>query len=209
MRMDRYEENTNKKDEKNTRTNKNQELYADVYLNNVYVDINNLKEVMKKENAIEKENIKIKKEEKVINYNYVDKNYDIVSIIDEAIKNKKDDNLKRNIDLEKDEEIKSLIESIEENNEIKETEKELLSDLLSSDDNTSINLTLKEPILDSKIELNEEKIDKIEDNSLKDLEEDDSFIEKNNSKTKIIIIIFIILIIITLIIGVLLFKNII
>ena len=45
MRMDRYDEDEVK--ERVTRTNKNQELYTDVYLNNAYVDISDLKEVLK------------------------------------------------------------------------------------------------------------------------------------------------------------------
>ena len=47
MRMDRYNENDTTSEVLKTRTNKNQELYTDVYMNNVYVDINNLKNVMK------------------------------------------------------------------------------------------------------------------------------------------------------------------
>ena len=43
MRMDRYNEETPKDDNYKTRTNKNQELYTDVYMNNVYVDFDNLK----------------------------------------------------------------------------------------------------------------------------------------------------------------------
>ena len=49
MRMDRYNENDTTSEVLKTRTNKNQELYTDVYMNNVYVDINNLKNVMKED----------------------------------------------------------------------------------------------------------------------------------------------------------------
>ena len=49
MRMDRYEDPSKNNDEKTTRLNKNQELYTDVYMNNVYVDIDNLKDVMKED----------------------------------------------------------------------------------------------------------------------------------------------------------------
>ena len=96
MRMDRYEEEEKTNDTKQTRTNKNQELYTDVYLNNVYVDINNLKEVMERENFEEdnkQETLKVVKETLPTSHPYQEKKYDIVSIIDEAIKNKKDDNL--------------------------------------------------------------------------------------------------------------------
>ena len=40
MRMDRYENDLCENTSKQTRTTKNQELYTDVYLNNMYVDIN-------------------------------------------------------------------------------------------------------------------------------------------------------------------------
>ncbi len=128
MRMDRYEEEEKTNDTKQTRTNKNQELYTDVYLNNVYVDINNLKEVMERENFEEdnnQETLKVVKETLPTSHPYQEKNYDIVSIIDEAIKNKKDDNLKRNLDIENINslEIDSIIESINESQ--KEEEKEL------------------------------------------------------------------------------------
>ena len=49
MRMDRYDDEEVK--ERPTRTNKNQELYTDVYLNNAYVDISELKEVMENFNT--------------------------------------------------------------------------------------------------------------------------------------------------------------
>src|SRR5699024_4599356 len=146
MRMDRYEEKEKTNDTKQTRTNKNQELYTDVYLNNVYVDINNLKEVMERENYDENNNqetLKIVKEPLSVNNSYQEKNYDILSIIDEAIKNKKDDNLKRNLDIENinNLEIDSIIQSINENQ--KEEEKELkkdnlLADLMPNDDNTTV-----------------------------------------------------------------------
>ena len=47
MRMDRYDEE-NVDNLKKSRTDKNQELYTDVYLNNAYVDISEINEVDRK-----------------------------------------------------------------------------------------------------------------------------------------------------------------
>ena len=224
MRMDRYEEKEKTNDTKQTRTNKNQELYTDVYLNNVYVDINNLKEVMERENYDENNNqetLKIVKEPLSVNNSYQEKNYDILSIIDEAIKNKKDDNLKRNLDIENINslEIDSIIESINESQ--KEEEKELkndnlLTDLMPNDDNTTVIAPLEEPILDASLIADfENKKEEISHDMLdgditeKDFVEDDSFQEKKKSKIKIVLIIFSILIVIAIVVGILLFRGII
>lgn len=214
MRMDRYEEELNNNDLKQTRTNKNQELYTDVYLNNVYVSVDNLKEVMEENEEDYSQNIKLKKENKIVNYNYEDKNYDIVSIIDEAIKNKKDDNLKRSIDaniFESNKEINSLIESIEENNNKKEEEQELLADLLPNDENTEV-ISLSKPIdpedvgnIKEEDNLNLDIKDEFND---KDLEIDDSFLEKK-SFVKVIIMILSIILVLGVILGILIYKDII
>ncbi len=224
MRMDRYEEKEKTNDTKQTRTNKNQELYTDVYLNNVYVDINNLKEVMERENYDENNNqetLKIVKEPLSVNNSYQEKNYDILSIIDEAIKNKKDDNLKRNLDIENinNLEIDSIIQSINENQ--KEEEKELkkdnlLADLMPNDDNTTVIAPLEEPILDTSLiadfdskqeEISHDMLDG--DITEKDFVEDGSLKWKKKSKIKIVLIILGILIVVALIIGIFLFKDII
>ena len=224
MRMDRYEEEEKTNDTKQTRTNKNQELYTDVYLNNVYVDINNLKEVMERENFEEdnkQETLKVVKETLPTSHPYKKKKYDIVSIIDEAIKNKKDDNLKRNLDIENINslEIDSIIESINESQ--KEEEKELkndnlLTDLMPNDDNTTVIAPLEEPILDASLIADfENKKEEISHDMLdgditeKDFVEDDSFQEKKKSKIKIVLIIFSILIVIAIVVGILLFRDII
>ena len=224
MRMDRYEEKEKTNDTKQTRTNKNQELYTDVYLNNVYVDINNLKEVMERENYDENNNqetLKIVKEPLSVNNSYQEKNYDILSIIDEAIKNKKDDNLKRNLDIENINslEIDSIIESINESQ--KEEEKELkndnlLADLMPNDDNTTVIAPLEEPILDASLIADfENKKEEISHDMLdgditeKDFVEDDSFQDKKKSKIKIVLIILGILIVIAIVVGILLFRGII
>ena len=224
MRMDRYEEKEKTNDTKQTRTNKNQELYTDVYLNNVYVDINNLKEVMERENYDENNNqetLKIVKGPLSVNNSYQEKNYDILSIIDEAIKNKKDDNLKRNLDIENinNLEIDSIIQSINENQ--KEEEKELkkdnlLADLMPNDDNTTVIAPLEEPILDTSLiadfdskqeEISHDMLDG--DITEKDFVEDGSLKWKKKSKIKIVLIILGILIVVALIIGIFLFKDII
>ena len=83
LRMDRYEEEE-VKDVKLSRIDKNRELYTDVYLNNVYVDIKNLKEVMKEDTEEEEKKI-VKEIDKVEDYTYEEKNYDIKEIVDLAI----------------------------------------------------------------------------------------------------------------------------
>ena len=223
MRMDRYENIENNNETKQTRTNKNQELYTDVYLNNVYVDINTLKDVVKEDNQREVEEVKsIQPVESIIesiNYNYEDKNYDINSLIEEAIKNKKDDKLKRSLDIGVNNlEIDSLIESINENqNKEQKNDKEnenLLSDLLPSDDNTKVIPPLAEPILDTKLidknilkKDDEEENHELVDSSMKDiLESDTSFVEEKKSRLKIVLSILLILIVV-LVIAYILIKN--
>jgi len=222
MRMDRYTEDLTNDDFKKTRTNKNQELYADVYLNNVYVNINDLKEAMY-ENTEEKEKVKVIKEEVVNNYTYEDNIYDINLIVEDAIKNKKDDNLKRSLDKRVDDlDIKNLIESINENQRQKEVLEEqeevekkeqndnLLTDLLPENNDTLMIESFAEPVLDKedldaialkgKQEFNEE----LNDNLLK--EKDESFLIENDSSNKTIWII-ISIILVMLIIVVLVFWK--
>ena len=130
MRMDRYNDNEEVSESLKTRTNKNQELYTDVYMNNVCVDINNLKHFMQEDNDLkENENLKLIKENKLVDVKYEDKIYNINTLIEEALASKKDDNLKRSIDTKVDDlEINNLIESINENK--KENEKEANDGLL-------------------------------------------------------------------------------
>lgn len=214
MRMDRYEDELKLGEAKQTRTNKNQELYTDVYLNNVYVDINNLKDVVNNQEEVVLGDIKLVRDKKTVNYSYEDKNYDIVSIIDDVIKNKKDDNVKRSLDtITHEEEITSLIESIEENIVSKENDSDLLSDLLPSNDNTTIIAPLEEPLdikkVDKKHLEKEEIIEEKEDFLDNSLESDDSFLDNDNLKLKMFLIIMMILVFIGIIVGILLYKNII
>ena len=164
MRMDRYNDNEEVNESLKTRTNKNQELYTDVYMNNVCVDINNLKHFMQEDNDLkENENLKLIKENKLVDIKYEDKIYNINTLIEEALASKKDDNLKRSIDTKVDDmEINNLIESINENK--KENEKEvndgLLVDLMPSDNNTAVIPPLETPILEDNYQ--ENKINKDE-----------------------------------------------
>ena len=216
MRMDRYEENNNQVDNKATRTNKNQELYTDVYLNNVYVDLEELKEAMEENDDNLVENVKLSRDIKFVNTSYEEKNYDINLILEEVIKNKKDDNIKRSLDINGSElEIANLIESIEENSKnTKELndEGDLLSDLLPSDDNTVVLPPVSEPLDINELKKVEKVKEKEENESLLDLEDDssdDSFLEDEKSKAKVIIPIIIILVIAGIIVGVLFYKDII
>ena len=175
MRMDRYNDNEEVNESLKTRTNKNQELYTDVYMNNVCVDINNLKHFMQEDNDLkENENLKLIKENKLVDVKYEDKIYNINTLIEEALASKKDDNLKRSIDTKVDDlEINNLIESINENK--KENEKEvndgLLVDLMPSDNNTAVIPPLDMPILEDSYQ--ENKIKKDEKEEEKELVNDD------------------------------------
>lgn len=162
MRMDRYNDSEEVNESLKTRTNKNQELYTDVYMNNVCVDINNLKHFMQEDNDLkENENLKLIKENKLVDVKYEDKIYNINTLIEEALASKKDDNLKRSIDTKVDDlEINNLIESINENK--KENEKKvndgLLVDLMPNDSDTAVIPPLDMPILEDSYQ--ENKINK-------------------------------------------------
>ena len=175
MRMDRYNDNEEVNESLKTRTNKNQELYTDVYMNNVCVDINNLKHFMQEDNDLkDNENLKLIKENKLVDVKYEDKIYNINTLIEEALASRKDDNLKRSIDTKVDDlEINNLIESINENK--KENEKEvndgLLVDLMPSDNNTAVIPPIETPILEDSYQ--ENKINKDEKEEEKELVNDD------------------------------------
>ena len=175
MRMDRYNDSEEVNESLKTRTNKNQELYTDVYMNNVCVDINNLKHFMQEDNDLkENENLKLIKENKLVDVKYEDKIYNINTLIEEALASKKDDNLKRSIDTKVDDlEINNLIESINENK--KENEKEvndgLLVDLMPSDNNTAVIPPIDMPILEDSYQ--ENKINKDEKEEEKELDNHD------------------------------------
>jgi len=215
MRMDRYEDLLYENNLKQTRTTKNQELYTDVYLNNVYVDIKDLKDVVKTSED-EKEEVKLVKEDIGNNYTYEDKVYDINILLEEAIKNKKDDNLKRSLDKRVDDlDLRNLIESINENQKQKEIieEKEqndnLLTDLLPENNDTLTTIPLAEPVLDKEdlntLALKEKLLSEELNEDLKE-EKDESFLIENEKSHKTIWIIIGIILLILLITFIVLLK---
>lgn len=218
MRMDRYEDENKKTEEKTTRLNKNQDLYADVYLNNVYVDIDKLNDVMN-EDSDNKLEVKKQKEVNLSEYStYEEKEYDIVKLVEEAIKNK-EEVPNQNYDFEsKEEEIKNVIESINEKaleEEKAHEDDELMSDLMPTSENTDILPALEPlpdttdvighlsaPITDTSIlELPDDTTTKVSLDMLTeinddDMESDDSFAEEKSHKyIKIIVILIVILMI--------------
>lgn len=218
MRMDRYEDENKKTEEKATRLNKNQDLYADVYLNNVYVDIDKLPDVMN-EDSDNKLEVKKTKETDLSEYsNYEEKEYDIVKLVEEAIKNKDvEPNVKYDFE-SKEEEIKNVIESINEKaleEQKAHEDDELMSDLMPTSENTDILPALEPlpdttnvidhlsaPITDTSIlELPDDTTTKVSLDMLteindEDMENDDSFMEEKSHKyMKIIVILIVILMI--------------
>ncbi len=178
--MDRYSDEVLSVETK-TRTNKNQELYTDVYMNNVCVDIDNLKNVMKEDDYQPTEKLKLVKENKLTDVTYTDKEYNINILIEEAIKNQKQDNIKRSIDTKLDDmEIDSLIESINENKESRENQSDdLLADLMPRSDNTLVIPPLASPILEGGYD------DKVSDNTLstdKEVDKQKETLEEINSQ---------------------------
>jgi len=226
MRMDRYEEDNNDSSKK-SRADKNQELYTDVYLNNAYVDISEINEVVN-DNGEDYNNIKKKIETEPINYSYQEKNYDINELISIAIENN-NDNLKRS--LEQTTEIDNIIKTINENQLEKEKENNLLSDLLSDSDTTTIVKTLDTVITDTKEldtsvihkdEMSNELLNEFEDtkdntlsiepkNIQNETEEeiDESLSLETKKSKKVIFIVIGIVLIIAIIVGILIYKKII
>lgn len=222
MRMDRYDEEE-VDGIKQTRTNKNQELYTDVYLNNAYVDISDLKEVIEEEEENKQEVKKAKPE--VIAYSYIEKNYDINKIIEEAIKNKEEDNIKRSLDTDSD--IDNILESINENQKEKEKDDNLLGDLLPDSNNTTVVMPLEKPILDTSLidtsvihkdEMSNEILEELDDDEelYTEKEEkdetdeiDESFKNETKINKKLIFIIVGIVLVIAIILGILIWKKVI
>lgn len=161
-RMDKYEEV--KKDERVfSRTQRNQDMYKDVYLNNTFVDYGDVK--------INEEEIEEKVEEPVP-VEYIEKNYDVNEYIRKAHENRVNDNVKRSLDNtdcevtrvnEKEDEISKLIKSIEEREQ--EFDTEFFGDLLPDDGDTVVTDPVDETKLEKVIEkeelenYHEEKID--------------------------------------------------
>ena len=230
MRMDRYDEE-NSDALKKSRTNKNQELYTDVYLNNAYVDISEITDVVN--GNLEDVDIKKKVETEPVSYTYQEKNYDINELVDKAIQDN-EDNLKRS--LEQTTEIENIIKSINESQKQKDKEDNLLSELLADSDTTTIVEPLGNVITDTsemdtsilhKDEMSNDMLEDMEDTKL-DLSKSHTYIKydyDNNqendeiddslkdetkiSKKKIFIIVGGVLVLIAIIIGILIFKKVI
>lgn len=181
--MDRYSDEVLSVETK-TRTNKNQELYTDVYMNNVCVDIDNLKNVMKEDDYQPTEKLKLVKENKLTDVTYTDKEYNINILIEEAIKNQKQDNIKRSIDTKLDDmEIDSLIESINENKESRENQSDdLLADLMPGSDNTLVIPPLASPILEGGYEEESKTNDVlVNDKTLQEVDKKEETLEEINT----------------------------
>ena len=96
-RMDRYEDIEEKEEIQEeipllSRVDKNQIIYDDAYLNSKVVDINSV---------IDGEDIVPKKQDNTVLYqaeSYEEKSYDVNDYLSKAHENKKEDNLKRDID---------------------------------------------------------------------------------------------------------------
>ena len=161
-RMDKYEEV--KKDERVfSRTQRNQDMYKDVYLNNTFVDYGDVKINEEDKEEIVEEHIPVE---------YVEKNYDVNEYLRKAHENRVNDNVKRSLDNtdcevtrvnEKEDEISKLIASIEEREQ--EFDTEFFGDLLPDDGDTVVTDPVDETKLEKVIEkeelenYHEEKID--------------------------------------------------
>lgn len=140
-RMDKYtefDETEEKQDESPvlSRVSKNQIIYDDAYLNSKVVDIAT---VIDGEEVIppKEENKEYLKEE------YQEKSYDVNEYLSKAHENKKEDNLKREINnnefREQEDEIRKLIASIDE----KEDEEDFFTDLKGENEDTMIGAKFK------------------------------------------------------------------
>ena len=135
--MDRYQENienenTNDNAQILSRTQKNQDIYQDVYLNSSVVDLNSLMDSTE-ETSEEVEEENIVSEEMV-----EEKSYNINDYIKKAHEKLVDDNARRELNndefKEVEQEISSLLAQIDE----KENSENIFSELLGDDENTMI-----------------------------------------------------------------------
>ena len=142
-RMDRYideelNEETPQEEVVLSRVNKNQVMYDDVYFNRTRVDINSVidgEEEVRKEPVIEEE----KPHEEI----YEAKSYNVNDYLERARVNKSPDNYKREIDdkdfREQEDEIRKLIDSINE----KEENEDFFKDLKGDDGSTKVEARFK------------------------------------------------------------------
>ena len=161
MRMDKYNDEIvedeileEKQEEKNefSRTEKNDRIYRETYLNSSVIDIRNgVTDIFGEEEKPEVVEEEIPKEI------YIKKNYDIDDYIEKAHENKENDNLMRSLvdtdyDVnkvkEKKDEISKLIEKIEE----KEQKEDFFYDLMPDDSDTVITDPVESETLDTPID---------------------------------------------------------
>ena len=161
MRMDKYNDEIvedeileEKQEEKNefSRTEKNDRIYRETYLNSSVIDIRNgVTDIFGEEEKPEVIEEEIPKEI------YIKKNYDIDDYIEKAHENKENDNLMRSLvdtdyDVnkvkEKKDEISKLIEKIEE----KEQKEDFFYDLMPDDSDTVITDPVESDTLDTPID---------------------------------------------------------
>ncbi len=139
-RMDRYTdeeiEETPQEEVVLSRVNRNQVMYDDVYFNRTRVDINNIIEGEEEEKAPVKE-------EDPIEETYEAKSYNVNEYLEKAHENKSPDNYKREIDdtafREQEDEIRKLIDSINE----REENEDFFKDLKGDDGSTTIGARFK------------------------------------------------------------------
>ena len=160
--MGRVDRNSNLEEKVLSRTQRNQDMYKDVYLNNTLIDIGDLN---KQEEFVEEE---------IVPRTYEEKDYNIDNYLMNAKTRKVDDNLSRSLDntdcdvnmiQEKKDEISLLIESIKE----KEKNEDFFIDLLADSDETSV------------IPQNETKLENVigDETVIEKMEEDALEIQKN------------------------------
>ena len=193
MRMDKYNDSVTNEEieeelhvEKNefSRTEKNDRIYKESYMNSSIIDINGVSNIFDEDEPVEVIEEEIPKEI------YIKKNYDIDDYIEKAQENKENDNLMRSLvdtdnDVnkvsEKKDEISKLIEKIEE----KEQQEDFFHDLMPDDSDTVItdpviNDTLDTPIDETRLDTligddtfynyaKEQEIKQQEDESFRDI----------------------------------------
>ena len=152
MRMDRYKEFDEReelKDEEQevlSREVKNQDMYKDVYMNNTFIDVDNLfnSDTTNTENEVE-ETTDYKKEV------YEEKSYDVNEYLKKAHEMHTFDDAKRNLEdqdfVKQEDEIKKLIADIEE----KEQEEDFFSDLRGDNEDTMIEAKINTDDFDTSI----------------------------------------------------------
>jgi hypothetical protein len=161
--MDRYTdeeiEETPQEEVVLSRVNRNQVLYDDVYFNRTRVDINNIIEGEEEEKAPVKE-------EDPIEEAYEAKSYNVNEYLEKAHENKSPDNYKREIDdtafREQEDEIRKLIDSINE----REENEDFFKDLKGDDGSTTIGAKFKTDEFNDTIYNNLKEENVIDENSV-------------------------------------------